>query len=147
MNNADMKFGNSDYINRGYRFSVGFDVEIGIKTVISAKMQTTAGIKGRRMYTNVPTHSLIYIDCLIFANINIILGDVIDAYDISMHNPRAVLDVYLPELTMDNYVKLHGQYNGRTWPGFQHLDIFKLLLTIEGNTMLAGDQTAGVVDK
>ncbi len=131
------------YPNRGssakiqrYCFAINYGLQVGTpdaSLVATGKPETE--FRPQRITANVPSVGFIMIESLKVANVGVIVGGEVDAFDFSANGSDQELDV--PTLTPANEVKVTGEYTGID-STLTNGDDFLFCLSFKGPATMAG---------
>jgi hypothetical protein len=133
------------YPNRGssakiqrYCFAINQTVAIDTPEALSMTGKPETEFRPQRVTCNVNMPGFITLDSLKVANVGVLVGGTVDAYDFNPNGQDQELDV--PTLTPANEVKATGDYTGTipVGPGLVAADAFIVALSFKGPASMAG---------
>lgn len=122
--------GSSAKIQR-YTFGVTQNLTLSTAATISARGNPETNLRPQRVTANVPCPAFASLSSIKVANVGVIVGGEIDAFDLAAQAQDAALDV--PTLTPANAVNVSGLYSGLLPDGgYVTATAFKFAISFKG---------------
>ena len=119
-----------------YCFAINQDVTIGTAVALRMTGNPETEFRPQRITVNTPSVGFITLSNMKVANVGILVGGVVDAFDFSAIGVGQSLDV--PTLSPANAAKIDGDYTGTVPLPLVLGDAFKVSASFKGPANLAG---------
>lgn len=113
-----------------YTFGVSQDLTLGTTATLAMSDNPETHIRPQRVTSNSPCPAFCTLSAIKVANVGVIVGGVIDAFDVAAVAVDAALDV--PTLSPANKVNVAGTYSGLLPTGYVNGATFKKTISFKG---------------